>query len=136
MFNKNQSDSIFVPSLHETTKSMNSLSDEMIPLHGPISPLEAKFIKSLSRIDLKRNYTPMIHYESINYVLLDDEPEVESDRLLVTNGVNCNDKTSSCSLRRTCLMPKKRGFLSLCCLLFTPFAEFRYIIIIIIITQE
>lgn len=75
---------------------------------------------------LARNVTGVrIDYKSINYVLLDDEPEVKGSSLLIAHKIeNCNNN-SMLKLVNTCLFPKRNGIVSLCLLLFSPAVELR-----------
>ncbi len=62
---------------------------------------------------------------SINYVLLDSEPELEGSSLLVAHKIETVEKKDDIELRNTCLFPKKIGLISLCLLLFAPTVELR-----------
>jgi ATP-dependent RNA helicase TDRD9 len=63
---------------------------------------------------------------SINRVILDDEPDVKCSSLLVAYRTDVSDKQpNQFILRNTCLFPKIRGIVSLCLLAFSPQVELR-----------
>ena len=100
--------------------------NDQFKLSGPDSTLETKLI-SLTRLNL--NIQAKVESDSINYVLLDDDPQIDTDRLIVATDINFDptkDGSKKISLRNTCLLPKIKGLLPLTCMLFAPFMELRY----------
>ena len=68
-----------------------------------------------------------IGIESCNRILLDDEPETHCSSLIVTSNFTKKTKTEfdRISMRETCLFSKLKGIVSLCLMVFTPYAELR-----------
>jgi ATP-dependent RNA helicase TDRD9 len=68
-----------------------------------------------------------IGIESCNRILLDDEPETKCSSLIVTSGFTkrTRSETDSIFMRETCLFSKLKGIVSLCLMVFTPYAELR-----------
>jgi hypothetical protein len=104
---------------------VNEKKDErVLYLKGPQSPLET-YAKPVIRMEKqKRSIQVRVERESINYVLLDDNSDIEADRLLVAADISKNN--DYLKLRNTTLFPKIKGLFSLCCMLFCPTLEFRY----------
>ena len=90
------------------------------------SPLENTLystVRCLNHCDVR------IERTSINYVLLEDEPQVKCSNLLVAFKKSLNEseytKSRRVYLSQTCLFPKIRGLVSLCLLIFSPVVELR-----------
>ena len=78
-------------------------------------------VKSLHCFDVK------VGYGSINYILLEDEPQVKCSNLVVAykNDIKEIGNTSKIYLNQTCMFPKIRGLVSICMLIFAPIVELR-----------
>uniref|UniRef100_A0A0A9XRC0 Probable ATP-dependent RNA helicase spindle-E n=1 Tax=Lygus hesperus TaxID=30085 RepID=A0A0A9XRC0_LYGHE len=92
------------------------------PLHGPRSPLEMT-ISSITRKCIGK--TAAIEFNSVNSVLLDNNPMDTSSRLVVAGTVTQNFQGDRLTLRNTTIMPSIRGIVGIMCLVFTPKAELR-----------
>jgi hypothetical protein len=93
-----------------------------IKLFGPFSPLEVQFYPL---VRICKSKTASVERESINFAQIDDDSQVPYERLLVASEVHLNSVGTKMLLRKTCLLPKIKGLMSLCCLLFAPTAEVR-----------
>jgi hypothetical protein len=107
---------------YDDEENYNSIS-----IGGPRSPLETR-VTPIIRIATHYFDKATISSDSVNYVLLDDDPQLQTDRLLIAGDINFNPtrETKVYQLRKTCLMPKIKGLLSLTCILFAPFMELRF----------
>ena len=91
--------------------------------HSPYSPLECD-VHAMTQCNYLKKVR--IGRSSVNYVLLDEEPEVRCSSLLVASRIEINDiKDNSLVIRNTCLFPKIKGLVSLCLLMFAPAVELR-----------
>ena len=99
-----------------------------IYITGPESPLEIKEISQLNYLSKFYNIKARINTDSINYVLLDDDPQIQTDRLLIACDIACDitRDTKKSHLKNTCLLPKIKGLLPLTCMIFAPFMELRF----------
>ncbi|KAF6209821.1 hypothetical protein GE061_015572 [Apolygus lucorum] len=91
-------------------------------LQGPKSPLEMS-INSITRKCLGK--IASIDFNSVNSVLLDNNPMDTSSRLVVAGTVTQNFQGDRLTLRNTTIMPAIRGIVGIMCLVFTPKAELR-----------
>ena len=91
----------------------------------PWSPLEIQLNPLTQKNRLTRSSRVKIAPDSINYILLDDEPDINCSSLLVSHKIESTEKSSQLILRNTCLLPKVRGLISLCLLAFSPMVELR-----------
>lgn len=100
--------------------------DEYLELKGsPWSPLEVQLNPLTQKNRLTRSSRVKIGPDSVNYILLDDEPDINCSSLLVSHKIESTEKSSQLILRNTCLLPKVRGLISLCLLAFSPMVELR-----------
>jgi hypothetical protein len=107
-------------------KTLEFDRNNQLRINGPDSSLETQ-IRSLTRLNL--NIPARVESDSINYILLDDDPQIETDRLLVAAEISLDptkEKNRKGSLKNTCLLPKIKGLLPLTCMLFAPFMELRF----------
>ena len=89
-------------------------------LNGAYSPLE---IKCKPIMQQHNRYNEVrISSSSINYVLLDEEPEIECPSLIIADKIEINIKII---LRNTSKFPKRDGIATLCLLLFSPVVVLR-----------
>jgi hypothetical protein len=109
-------------------------SNRVLHLRGPESPLEIQKILPKIHINLHHLHhgmgrKPRISRDSLNNILLDDQPEVNAIRLLVSHDVSVIKNRESAgdhlSLKKTCLLPKQKDLLTICCMLFAPIIELR-----------
>ena len=87
------------------------------------SPLQV-YTHPIQRIYNVKFKGVQISRSSVNFILLDDEPDIDCPSFVISHKV---DKSVSDKLKlyNTCLMPKIRGLLSVCLLLFAPYVELR-----------
>lgn len=93
-----------------------------VMLHGPTNPYEVQF-HSLTRISRFR--CVWIEKESINSVLVNDAPEDNFQRMLVSASLSVNASGSTMLLRETSLMPNIPGLPAIIAMLFAPVIELR-----------
>ena len=93
-----------------------------ITLRGPFSPYELNFnsITASGRARCTR-----IERDSVNSVLVCEEPQDKYLRFMVAATITMNPTGSTLNARDTCLLPKIHGLASLLTLLFSPEAELR-----------
>ncbi|XP_057638685.1 ATP-dependent RNA helicase TDRD9 [Chionomys nivalis] len=91
-------------------------------LHGPFNPYELK-CHSLTRISKFR--CVWIEKESINSVVISDNPADLHQRMLVAASLSVNETGSTMLLRETSLMPHIPGLPALLSMLFAPVMELR-----------
>lgn len=72
--------------------------------------------------------TTRIEQDSINSVAIDDEPQDPHSRMMVAGYVGLNPSGTILMARETTIMPLIPGLPALVSLLFTPVAEFRYVL--------
>ncbi|XP_044263984.1 probable ATP-dependent RNA helicase spindle-E [Tribolium madens] len=116
--------------LYNKTLSSNSYVDfeapesseatEIIELKGPFSPLE---IKVCGLVQATVGAPVHVDGDSINAVILDDNPEDCHARLLVAAQVSQSSTTSSMKISQTTIMPNIPGLPMLMTLLFCPQME-------------
>lgn len=87
-----------------------------IRIKGPFTPLET----TLYGLTKNSSGCPRIEVESVNHVLLENEPNDMSEKYLVAVSANQNDEHSSITVRQTTLMPNIRGFGPLMAAIFAP----------------
>lgn len=87
-----------------------------IRIKGPFTPLET----TLYGLTKNSSGSPRIEAESVNHVLLENEPNDMSEKYLVAVSANQNDEHSSITVRQTTLMPNIRGFGPLMAAIFAP----------------
>ena len=114
---------MFISSL---LKTFEFNKHDRIVVKGPDSGLETT-LKLLTRVN--QDIGARVESDSINYVLLDDDPQIETDRLLIAGDISFdpNKDIKKSSLKNTCLLPKIKGLLPLTCMLYAPFMELRFI---------
>jgi hypothetical protein len=111
-----------IKNLDELLDSVVYEKNDFIELgNSPYTPLKC-IAHAITRKLLHK--TVRISRESVNFVLLDDEPEMKCSNLIVANKVETTDD-GKIKLRNTCLFPKIKGLVSLCLLIFAPTAELR-----------
>lgn len=98
---------------------------DVIELKGPTSPLEIQIMPLTHQNKNDRMTRVRISQESINYVLLDQQSELNCDSLVVSHTIESSEKTRQMFLRNTCLFPKFRGLRSRCLMMFSPMVELR-----------
>ncbi len=114
---------------HESLlRNVEFSSSEKTKLKGPFSPLDVK-IRSLTKLNKRdRPLNVRISQRSINYVLLDQQPEIDSCSLVVGHKIEMTNNQGSeknLILNNTCLLPKIKGLISRCLLMFSPTVELR-----------
>ncbi|XP_052007459.1 ATP-dependent RNA helicase TDRD9 [Xyrauchen texanus] len=91
-------------------------------VHGPSSPHKVSF-HSMSRVSQFR--TVSIERDSINSVMVNENPQDWHERMLVAAAVSLSASGSHILLKETSLMPPIPGLPSLVNMLFTPVMELR-----------
>ena len=114
--------SITGKTLNEVVSKFEYDPDDLLKIDGPYSGLETQ-LNSIAKVFKRTKYVP--DRNSINYALLDDDPSVKANRLLVGHEVRSNEDRNKCTISYTCLLPKRPGLNHICCLLFTPLMEPR-----------
>lgn len=89
---------------------------DTIRIKGPFSPIET----TLYGLSTNSAGNPQIETESVNHVLLENEPNDMSEKHLVAVSANQNDEHSSITVRQTTLMPNIRLFGPLMAAIFAP----------------
>ncbi|KAG6449953.1 hypothetical protein O3G_MSEX006321 [Manduca sexta] len=93
-----------------------------VSLKGPFSPLET----SVHTLMYARREKPVhIEWNSVNSVLLDTDPQLAYERLLVAAEVSQSENNSKLLLRHTTLMPNIPALPAIISLLYCPVAELR-----------
>lgn len=85
-------------------------------IKGPFTPLET----TLYGLTQNSSGRPQIEVDSVNHVLLENEPNDMSEKYLVAVTANQNDEHSSITVRQTTLMPNIRLFAPLMAAIFAP----------------
>ncbi|KMQ97708.1 putative atp-dependent rna helicase spindle-e-like protein [Lasius niger] len=96
--------------------------DFSIKLQGPYSPLEMELIQLTSVGKLKKT---IVDSNSVNCVLLDDDHDQSSGRLLVAQIVNQGSNSGGLILKNTTFLPSIPGLAALLALSFAPCMELR-----------
>ena len=91
-------------------------------LRGPSSPYEVSFY-AMTNIGGMR--PARIERDSVNSVVVDNEPQDKHERMMVAARVALNPSGSACVAKETTLMPNIHGLPHLVCLLFAPTIEMR-----------
>jgi len=95
-----------------------------VTLKGPFSPLEGDVVPlAPSRSGMRCT----VSNESVNCVMLDENPENCTPRLLICSRVTQSRMARNINLFTTTIMPDVPGIDGLISILFTPRAEFRYV---------
>ncbi|EFA07562.1 probable ATP-dependent RNA helicase spindle-E [Tribolium castaneum] len=116
LFNKNQ----IVTSYADFEAPESSEATEIIELKGPFSPLE---MKVCGLVQASQGAPVHVDGDSVNAVMLDDNPEDYHATLLVAGQVSQSSTTSAVKISQTTIMPNIPGFPMLMCLLFCPQME-------------
>ena len=66
-----------------------------------------------------------VERDSVNSVVIDPEPQIKHEKMMVAANVALNPSGSATLARETTLMPSILGLPYLLCLLFAPSAELR-----------
>lgn len=101
--------------------SQAEFSENTIDLPNAGSPLSVTCLPMLKR----GTSNVRISHNSINFVLLDDSPEIPGSSLIIAHKIDTDEKKSDLVLYNTSLFPKKAGLVSLCTMLFAPTVELR-----------
>jgi len=120
---KSKSEWIHLKNLDSVLKDVKYEREPRIELR-PYTPLECR-LEGLTRYTSTRSEI-RIDRDSVNYVLLDEDPEIKCSSLLVAHKNENLSRSDGIILRNTCLFPKLRGIVSLCLLVFAPTAELRF----------
>ncbi len=96
--------------------------NETRQLIGPYSPLE---MKMYGKVHSLLGFGVKIEDDSVNSVLLDDQPGDSHERVLVAGQVGTKMDRKSVIVRSTTLLPNIPGLPAILTLLFAPRAEFR-----------
>ncbi|XP_062851750.1 ATP-dependent RNA helicase TDRD9 [Trichomycterus rosablanca] len=91
-------------------------------VHGPSSPHKVTF-HSMSGVTQYRSVA--IERDSINSVLVNDNPQDGHDRMMVAGSVSLSASGSYVTVKVTTLMPHIHGLPALITMLFTPIMELR-----------
>lgn len=91
-------------------------------LIGPYSPLE---MKMYGKVHSLLGFGVKIEDDSVNSVLLDDQPGDSHERVLVAGQVGTKMDRKSVIVRSTTLLPNIPGLPAILTLVFAPRAEFR-----------
>lgn len=89
---------------------------------------QLKLPSHLSQTILMRSFIirqTKVHQESVNAIIVDDEPQSRLDRLLVALCVSIDKRSDTVVLHETALLPNLPSLPAAICLLFTPFVELR-----------
>lgn len=87
-----------------------------IELKGPTSPLEI----GLYGLTNNASGNPRIDPQSVNHILLENEPNDMSEKYLVAVSASQNDENSNITIRHTTLMPNIRLFGPFMAAIFAP----------------
>ncbi|XP_012273782.1 probable ATP-dependent RNA helicase spindle-E [Orussus abietinus] len=93
-----------------------------VTLKGPYSPLEIRLLHLTSAGRTKRIN---IEWNSVNSILLDNNPEDSHEQLLVAGSVGQSSNGTNLMLRNTTLMPNVPGLTAIISLVFAPKIELR-----------
>nr|XP_016846157.1 PREDICTED: putative ATP-dependent RNA helicase TDRD9 isoform X2 [Anolis carolinensis] len=99
-----------------------SLGPQNARLIGPFNPYNLKF-SSMTRVSRFR--TVLVMRESVNSVVVADDPENSFQQILVASSVSINATGTTMLLRETSLMPHIPGLPALLAMLFAPVIELR-----------
>lgn len=103
-----------VPTIQPPT--MKDGQTHQISIKGPFSPLEI----SLYGLTNSASGVPKIDKQSVNHILLENEPNDMSEKYLVAMISHQHDENSEMTLRHTTLMPNIRLFGPLMAAIFAP----------------
>ncbi|CAH3166074.1 unnamed protein product [Porites lobata] len=93
-----------------------------VNLRGPESPIEMSFY-SITNIGRLRSVR--IEQNSVNSVVLNDQPQDPHQRFLVAANLSINATGTTVVARDTTLMPNIHGLMSIVALIFAPYTEMR-----------
>lgn len=91
-------------------------------LRGPSSPYEIHFY-AMTNVGGMR--PARIERDSVNSIVVDNEPQDKHERMMVAAHVALNPSRSACVAKETTLLPNIHGLIHLVCLLFAPTIEIR-----------
>lgn len=100
----------------------SQMCSKEINLKGPLSPLE---IKICSVTEIGKNRSVIIDRQSVNSVILENNPEDFTEKYMVAASVCDTSNKNNLSVRQTTLMPNIRGFGPLMALIFCPTMEIK-----------
>ena len=95
---------------------------EFCTLKGPYSPLE---MSVKGKIQCLIGYHIRVEDDSVNSVMLDDQPEGRHERVLVAAHVGAHVENHRVVLRNTTMLPNIPALPALLTLIFTPRAEYH-----------
>lgn len=112
----------WIDSLVEQNDEVDERFATKVVLRGPESPIEMSFysITNIGRLKSVR-----IEQNSVNSIILKDQPQDPHQRFLVAAKIGINATGSTVVARDTTLMPNIHGLMPLVSLVFAPFAEMR-----------
>lgn len=120
---------ITVNNLEQTLADVQFSRDQrdVVDLKGsPYSPLEMQLTPLIQYNRLTKYSRVRISQNSINYIMLDEQPDThDCSSLVVSHKIESSENSENLYLRNTCLFPKFRGLISICLLMFSPMAELR-----------
>lgn len=93
-----------------------------IQLFGPSNPLQTG-VRSMINIGMIRNVT--VDRDSVNSVIINQDPNDSCQRLMIASSVGVNDSGATMIARNTTLLPKIHGLPYIVAMLFTPVLELR-----------
>ncbi|XP_030628475.1 ATP-dependent RNA helicase TDRD9 [Chanos chanos] len=108
--------------LEAFSRTSHSAPKIRVPVHGPMSPHRVKFHSMFS---VSQYRSVAIEKDSINSVLVNENPQDKYERLLVAGSVSLSSSGSKLMLKETTLMPHIPGLPALITMLFTPVMELR-----------
>ncbi|XP_076841783.1 ATP-dependent RNA helicase TDRD9 [Brachyhypopomus gauderio] len=104
------------------SKSSHSAPKCRAPVHGPFSPHKVTFHCMNGSLEYR---SVILEKDSINSMVVNDNPQDSHERLLVAGSVSLSGSGSYLMLKETTLMPHIHGLPSLITMLFTPVMELR-----------
>lgn len=103
-----------VPTIEPPTRDIGSM--HTVTLKGPYSPLEI----GLFGLANNSSGTPRIDEQSVNHILVENEPNDMSEKFLVAMISHQHDENSAMTVRQTTLMPNIRLFGPFMAAIFAP----------------
>ncbi|KAA0718071.1 ATP-dependent RNA helicase TDRD9 [Triplophysa tibetana] len=120
---RKEEDKVLINELLQHFSSSSSSSPKCkAVIHGPSSPHKVSF-HSMTKVGLFR--TISIERDSINSVMVNENPQDWHERMLVSASVSLTASGSRIMLKETTLMPHIHGLPALITMLFTPVMELR-----------
>ena len=83
------------------------------------------YIYFACKLYIQSNREARVDSESVNGIIVDDEPQSRLDRLLVSLCVSINKRSDTVTLHETALLPNIPALPAAMILIFTPFVELR-----------